>query len=334
MKKTALLFYALSCITGLLEAQQTDLSSLYRYNWQVLNPAAINYTYLEDKRQKYMANAAYRNQWLGFEGSPASYNLRFEYLPESDNIKVGAFAMGDRTGAIGTYSVYGNFAYIIYFSNIDVEQYLSVGLNLGGVQYSVNLDELRFQQDQPSLIEEGVTNQVYADMALGCFYRWKRLNSRAPDDAIFREFYAGFSVPQTFVLDLFKPDDGAFDLDRIQHYYTLAGGVFNVNKAIDLEPSLWLRYVPESTFQTLFANAPFSGDLNVRARFQNKFWIGSGYSTNQLMHFELGFNIGKGEYLNDSKDYLFTLGLAYDAPLGGNNRLPGSLEISLAIGWR
>ncbi len=333
MKNLSILLLLLFLSSAAL-AQQTDLSSLYRYNWQILNPAAVNHTFLEDKSKKYIFNSAYRQQWLGIDGGPVTYNARFEYFPDNNNsIKVGGFVMGDRAGAIGTNSVFGNFAYLIKLSQQDAESYISVGLNLGAVWYNVDMGEIRFQDDQPNLMTEGVINQSYADMALGAFYRWKSLPYRALPVLGLSEFYAGVSVPQTFTMDMNTPADGAFNLERVQHYYLITGAVFLLSSDFLLEPSTWVRYVPNASFQTLFNNAPVSADVNLRLKYNNMFWIGGGFSTNRLLHTEFGADIGRGLCANCGKNYLLTLALAYDAPVGWNSQLPGSLELSLGLGW-
>ncbi|MCB9264977.1 MAG: PorP/SprF family type IX secretion system membrane protein [Lewinellaceae bacterium] len=324
---------ALFFLSGQLFAQQLDLSTMYRYNWQVLNPAAVNHIYLEDKHKQYVANASYRQQWIGFEGAPATYNLRFEYFPKDTPVKVGGLATGDKAGAISTNSFLGNFAYLIYFSRrIHSESYLSVGLNVGGVLYRVDMNEIRFQDpNQPR--PEGIWNQSYADMALGCFYRWKTYDPHFLPSPALAEFYIGLSVPQTFSMNLSRPEEGAFDIERVQHYYLITGGVFSLSRQLLLEPSLWVRYLPNASYQTLFKDTPVSSDLNCRLQYNNRFWAGVGASTNRLLHFEAGFNFGKGEYENDRKGHLITAGLAYDAPVGWNNWLGPSVEVSIGVGW-
>lgn len=324
-----------------LHCQQLDLSTLYRYNWQILNPAAINHLYLEDNsnRKQYVFNATFRRQWIGFEGAPTTYNARFEYMPKANSnevspIKVGFFASGDQAGAINTNKFFGNFAYLIYFNRSTLaESYLSVGLNVGLVRYNVDINEIRFQEQQNNIPVDGVLNQAYADMALGCFFRKKTYDPYYLPTFGIAEVYAGISVPQTFTMDLSQTDDGAFDLKRVQHFYLITGGVLTINSKLLLEPSLWVRYLPNGSFQTLFDNTPVSGDLNMRLQYKNKVWAGVGASTNRLLHFEAGFTLGQGEQSQDCKNYLMNLGFAYDAPVGWNSWLGPSAEISLGIGW-
>lgn len=134
-------------------------------------------------------------------------------------------------------------------------------------------------------------------------------------------------------MDLSTPQDGEFTLERIRHYYLITGGILQVSNKVLLEPSLWVRHVPNASFQALFNNAPLSGDFNCRLEYDYRFWAGVGASTNRLLHFEAGFNIGRGQYYNDTKSYIITLALAYDAPVGWNSWLGPSTEISVGIGW-
>ncbi len=326
---TALLLLAF----GGMSAQQLDLSTLYRYNWQILNPAAVNHIYLETKNKRYAFNAAYRQQWIGFEGAPATYNARFEYFPKETSTKLGFFAMGDQAGAIGTNSIYGNYAYLLFFDkNPLAENYLSIGVNVGAVWYRVNMDEIRFQEAQPDLAVEGILNQSYADMALGVFYRWQTYDPSVLPEKIFTEFYAGLSVPQTFTLNLGSPQEGGFELDRVQHFYLITGSVLKLSRKLLLEPSLWVRYVPDNSFQTLLQNAPLSADLNLRVQYNNRMWGGFGAGTNRLLHFEGGYMLGQGLF-GEEDNYSVTIGFAVDMPVGWSNWLGPSAELSVGIGW-
>jgi type IX secretion system PorP/SprF family membrane protein len=317
-----------------LHAQQLGLTSLYRYNWQILNPAAVNHSYLEDKNKQYMANASYRQQWAGFEGAPLNYSMRFEYLPEDLNIKAGGFAYGEQAGAIGTNAGYLNFAYLIYFNKcLTSEEYLAIGTNIGMVNYRVDLNEIVFQDPQPGLFGEEGFEQWYADMSFGAFYRWKTYDPSVLSSIAFKEFYAGISIPQTFTLNFNTPDTLNYSLERIRHYYLMSGAFISLNNKILLEPSIWVRYAEDLQYQTLFNNNPISADANIRVQYDNLIWIGTGFSTNRLAHFEAGTSLGRGQYLNSNSSYALTLALAYDVPIGWNSWLGPSFEVSIGVAW-
>lgn len=316
------------------QAQQLDLTTLYRNNWQVINPAATNLIFLENRDKQYSFNAAYRNQWVGFEGSPASYNARFEYYPKTTTTKMGFFVLGDQTGAISTNGIYGNFAYQIPL-NYEKSSYISIGLNAGGVFYNVNRDEIRFQSSQSQYNGTGTLNQSYVDMGLGIFYRWKSSSPIFDRSSFFlSELYAGLSVPQTFTLNFNRAEEGVFDLERIQHYYLITGTVLEVYEGVvTIEPSLWVRFIPNTSTSNLFQNVPFSADFNTRVLYQKKYWLGAGAGTNNTLHFEVGYNLYQSTYEVDAKNFTMTLGIGADVPYGQVSWLGPSAEISLGVGW-
>lgn len=322
------LLCALSAFQAL--AQQTPYSIFYRSNWQFVNPAAIDRNhYLSRNHNEMVLNAGFRQQWIGLEGAPTFYYLSAEYCPELTNRtmpgnKFGVTAFGDKTDAIGTYGLYGNYSRFIPipYSNGHT---LHLGLSAGVLLYQVNQSKIILQQpDDPILARQG--GQAYVDFAVGALYR------------IRKEFYAGLSIPQTFTLDFANRDSasGAFATERVRHLYVNIGGFiqrgeYDYNNSLPdqrmivIEPSCWIRYVPGVSYSTFINNFPFSIDANVRVHYRQRFWVGGGYGTTGLLNVECG--IGR----NTENETRWQVGISYGVPVGRKYLSLGhSAEIGLA----
>jgi len=345
-----ILFLLLICLNGkTVSAQQTSLSNFYQYNWQLLNPAAFDRIYIYDKHKNMMLNATYRNQWAwsGIEGAPANYSLSFENIVAKNNnrrssnrVKWGFNVFKEETHAISNTGIYGNFSY--YFPVFDGKnQWLHFGLSPGLVRYGVDLDKITFKDGKD--IANINDDQLYADFSFGIFYRHQK------------KFYFGISVPQTFSLAIASTNTPAVSgqkiaKERLQHIYMTIGGFLNSQKRsrgssnITIEPSLWLRYVPGVTFNTLSSNLPISGDFSVRA-YYNKggrrsgpplLWLGTGYGTNRNLKFEVG--VTPQLFMNVEGDTLgpdrVRFGIGWELPVGTSGvNLGHSLELNLVYAW-
>lgn len=311
--------WMLSLLFGLsglsVSAQQTPYSIFYRSNWQFINPAAIDRShYLSRNHNEMVLNAGFRQQWIGLEGAPLFYFVSAEYCPIQNNRampgnKFGITAFGDKTDAIGTYGLYGNYSRFIPIP-YSRGHTLHIGLSTGVLLYQVNQSKIRLQnQNDPVLADQG--GQTYVDFAVGVMYRVRK------------EFYIGLSIPQTFTLDFQNRDSasGIFATERVRHIYLNIGGFIQRGefdygnplpdqRMLVIEPSCWIRYIPGVTYSTFIKNFPFSIDANLRVHYRQKFWAGGGYGTNGMLNAEFG--IGRATE-NDTR---WQVGLAYGIPVG------------------
>ncbi len=344
------LVFILSCLSITADAQQTLLSSFHQYSWQLQNPAAFDRIYIYDRHKNMMFNATYRDQWAwsNVEGSPKNYSLSFENIVADQGcrkctrIKWGFNVFQDETHAIRNTGFHGNFSYYIPISNRK-DQWLHFGLNAGMIIYGIDADKIQFKNPDNNLPGQVDFNQRHADFNFGIFYRHQK------------KFYLGLSTPQIFspIIDgsnlqttLNLEESNGFK--RIPHVYMIIGGFLNSSQRtrsannITVEPSLWLRYVPGITYETL-GNLPMSADLSVRAYYNtNKygsgaplFWVGTGYGTNQNLKMEVGltpsiFNM-YGDTVGPDR---IRLGISWELPLGtGGVNLGQSLELNLVYAW-
>ena len=311
-----------------LSAQQTSYSAFYRTNWQSVNPAAIDRSYyLKRYHNTTIINAGSRLQWIGLQGAPVNYFVSAEYCPELDNNdsnnKFGFTAYGDKTDAISTYGLYGNYSYFFSLPYKD-GHILHFGISPGLVVYGVDVSKLRGQDGKPTTDRVAMDNKqrVFADFAFGMMYRIKK------------QFYFGISVPQTFSLNLKKRSDtGVFETDRLPHLNLQVGGFIYrggfdyglEGPTIVIEPSAIMRIAPGVTFNSVFPSF-FNMDANVRVNLmRQRVYGGLGVGTNGVLTAEGGFNCNVGE------EAKLQLGMAYGIPAFQKYlRLGHSVEVNLS----
>lgn len=313
--------FVLLCLgtSELAKAQQLPAFSIYRDHWNVLNPASISNNYLVNEWY-HSVGASYRQHWWKAEGSPNTQVINAEFiLPDYDQIITGGHIIRHQTGLIDQTGLYGQFAYRIEMGR-RIEQALVFGLHAGIVQYRAQLNEIEFAETEIAALEN---DQLYhPDFSLGAFYYYSDL------------FYAGISVPQVFGLNTTFRDtlDNTFNIERIQHFYGVAGGYIPVSwfgtEASFLEPSVWIRYAPGS---------PISADANLRYQISDFYWLGVGVGSgtgaafSARLHFETGMILGESVNLYNGQ---FKIGLSFDLPLGVYRSVFGnSAEINLIYSW-
>jgi len=275
--------------------QQIPLFTQYRQNLGIINPAAVNSDF-HTSETHLSFGASYRTQWVDFDAAPVTQTIRGEYLLDNGGgfgLLFGGYLINDQTGPTGLTGAYGRIAGIL----TDDPEYggLSIGINVGVVQYRVNGSEL-FARDAGDVLTMEDQSQIFPDVGFGVYY-YKTIETGTFDDDI---FYSGISVPQVFGLNLdFQNANGDFTTQRIQHFYGLLGLYhFFENNGI-LEPSVWIKYSP---------NVPVNADFNLRYKFPNALWLGTGLSTAGTYHLEAGFAVGE----NLGWDNVFKVGYGYD----------------------
>ena len=242
-----------------LDAQQLPL---FNQNRASLNPAYISSGYFKYNAPTF-ASIRYRHQWTKVKDAPRTLLATFSHLDEENSFSYGGDFISDETGPTGFIGVYGRANYGIQLTN---ELLLSFGLKGGATQYRVKGNELHFL-NAGDLANNNVT-KLYPDFSLGAMLYWQE------------NYYIGFSVPQIFSLDLtFKDAPNEYNVQRVRHYYGIAGARFDLGSDSWLEGSVETRYVQ---------NIPFYLNSEIAYEFRQIFWIGISGSTSK----ELGMSIG------------------------------------------
>lgn len=274
-----LYFLLLVLFSQTVAAQQLSLFTQYRTNQGIINPASVSGDFFAYENNVSFS-ASYRNQWTGIDNNPTTQTIQGEYFtpdPGGLNFVTGGYLINDQTGPTGFTGIYGRFGTVI--SENPRYGGISLGLNLGLVQYKVDGSQLRLR-DEGDIIGKQNYSQWFPDAGVGAFAYTMLEGGLFDEDIIF----GGISVPQVIGLDLsFEDEEGTFNTKRVQHIY-LNGGLYHfINDESFLEFSTWMKYAP---------NAPFNFDMNVRYQMGGNFWGGLGGSSAGNVHLEAGFILG------------------------------------------
>lgn len=344
------------------EAQLLDLSTIYRSNWQIVNPAAINRLRMIDDYKSTILNLTGRYQWLGqnIEGAPLYGTFRFEHYLDNDYgntaLKFGLFGTNVQAGAINTTRVQGNMAAVI---SLDRQGWtnLSVGFNAGWIGNGIDREMLRFASGT-TYTPNDVFTQGFLDASVGVFfsqrfhdlacmsYEWEKL--------FISEYYIGLSVPQVTggAIPLSQVPEGAIYVAPRRSISLLAGAVFPIGLGDSrqrsyLEASIWARNVPGLNFSTFLDDPgtvttgttlntmPLSVDANARLVVNSQFWAGAGYSTQKMVHTEVGLFVRDPDsgYSNSKGLFLSNIGASYSFPVGWDSPFLNFLELNISFGW-
>jgi len=292
MKK--LLLFTLLYITALqLEAQQYPLFTKYVLNDFGFNPAIAGTSdYLETR-------LTYRTQWVGIDDSPKTSILSAHGGLDSIPIGIGGYIFNDVAGQIKRtgFSLGGS-----YGIDLDVGE---LRLGVSGTFYNYRLNENFFAEDLNDMSLMSATDGKWTpDLNIGIYFKMEN------------GLYVGASAPQILNRDIrFENDNTNMDIttDFLPHYYAMAGYRLSVSEKLAVEPSILFK-ITEA--------APVQVDVSARAIFNDKFWLGASYRTEDAGALMIGYDLSRR--MNVAYAYDFTLS---DLREGSS----GSHEITLGL---
>jgi type IX secretion system PorP/SprF family membrane protein len=188
---------------------------------------------------------------------------------------------------------------------------ISLALQGGFTQFKIVKNNISVQDQNDPLMLGGDVVRTLPDATFG-------LNLSGD------KWYIGAAIPQLLSSELRLMDD---DFARIydttsqngklaSHIYVLGSYTYDINSAISIEPSFFLRAV---------AGAKTQIDFGVKSEFKELFWLGMNYSMNNDLSSIaalLGYNI------NDR----FNVGYSYGMPSSlTSNYYSGSHEFMLGV---
>lgn len=296
MRKTVFyisLVLALS-YSGNLLAQQLPIYSQYVQNGFMVNPSMAGY----DGYTSF--NTTARQQWLGFSQAPRTYSaswqtrvLKRSYRVVSRNVKsgnrlkqstqgrvgLGAYIINDvnanvaRTGAAFTY------AYHIFMNN----RQLSFGLSGKAFQYRINTGELTFGEDGDPVLNNLKTVAYSPDADVGIFWQDPK-------------YFIGFSISNLAQTSIKIGGNDIPGYETFRHYWLMGGYRFHLTENIDIEPLTLLKTTENWNPQ---------GDFTVKLYYDNLFWGGLSYRTDQSAILLMGVRIDN-LYFGYSFDWAFS----------------------------
>jgi type IX secretion system PorP/SprF family membrane protein len=312
MKRLILLLVVIILGTVAAKAQQVPLYSQYMENKYLINPAYAG-------SQGYTSyNLTARQQWLGFENAKAPMTqalavetrvLQTSYLAKtrlirsgsrrkkpSGRVGLGGYIFNDRNGIINRTGIQGTYAYHIPLG----ESQLSFGASGTFYQFKLDKENLILTHETDQLIDGRENTLFVPDASAGVYY-------------MYGPFYAGFSSLNLFESVLKFGSDQTYSNYKLErHHYLMTGYRYDLGDGFQIEPSLLLRSSERFNLQA---------DINVRAYYQNDYWMGFSFRTGSAVISMVGVTVGKMYF-----------GYAYDYSLKEVQKLTyGSHEIMIGI---
>ena len=281
------LFIYLS-FSSLSFSQQLPLHNQYIYNPLVINPAFAGVSGLSS------VNLVTRSQWIGFSDGIRTLSLSGNYdITETQG--VGGVLFQDNTGAISITGLELDYSFKF---PLFLDYSISLGIGLVPYQYLFDSNKVNTNSPQPFDPALDVSDKSTTfDMNFGMF--------------VYSDFmFAGFSVlnlMQSTTLPNLGSDNNVPN-QLVRHYYALAGYHYlNEASRVGLEQSVLMR-------STAYSGVQF--DFNLKAEFNDSFYLLCGYRTNQEILAGFGIKYGKigfvynidinygeiGEYSNSSHE--------------------------------
>ena len=275
--------------------QSTVCQQIPQFSQYLFNPIYINPAYTGYKNDLFI-QSFYRRQWGGINGAPETYGIAGDAMLSSQNLGVGAIAMGDQIGLQSTHSLFTNVAYHL---QLGADSYLSFGTGLGIVNYRMNAEDYDPTFIDDPILTTGSGNVFYPDLRLGLLFYSE-------------DIFIGISVDQVLG-DLLNFENADVVVDPQRSYAVSLGGMINLTDRLLLKPSVLL--MDDSRAMT-------RADMNLLLMYDEAIGIGLGHRRS----FHL---FDKDAYVNKDKNIGFLVlteirlkenlrfGYSFDYPIGG-----------------
>ena len=245
-------------------SQQLPLHNQYIYNPIIINPAFAGVT------SNSSICLSTRSQWIGFSDGINTLSLSGNYAL-TENQGVGGNLFQDNTGSITITGIELDYSFKFpVFSDYNI----SLGLGLTPYQYLFNSDKVTGNLPDPTLdISEKKTS---FDANFGVF--------------IYNDFlFGGFSVLNMLQSSVIPSLNDEQPNQLVRHYYALAGyNYFDNSSKIGFEQTVLMR-------STSYSRVQF--DFNVKANFNDLFWVICGYRTNKELLAGFGIKYGRFAFI-------------------------------------
>ncbi len=268
-------------ISATVIAQRDPQYSMNFYNQLSFNPGYAG------SNDAICATLLYRNQWMGFDGSPKTIAFSVHGSIEKISSGVGLSILQDQAGFGKDFFLNLDYAYRMQIG----DGMLGLGLGLGLINRSLDGDWIspdalqgitQNPMDDPSIPHSG--SAFSFDSNFGAFYLGENGND---------SYYAGISITH-----LNKPKS---NLDKesanpsffARHMYMSGGYSYQLpSKILDIQPMF--------IFQTDAVTTQLN--LNIRIIYQQQFWGGLSYRMSDAIIPMIGANLPMG----------LKVGVAYD----------------------
>ncbi|WP_407521758.1 type IX secretion system membrane protein PorP/SprF [Lacibacter sp. MH-610] len=288
---TGLFIFFLAVQTG--NAQQRPHYTQYILNNYILNPALTGIENYTDVK------LSYRNQWAGFPGAPQTFYASVhgaigkqdyrttptsfqvpgenprgkayweEYTAAEPHHGIGGSVVNYKTGYISRITATVSYAYHL---GLSPKWNLSAGFAGGFTRFTIDATKAE------------LANPI--DPAVGSLtteFRKTRPELSAGLWLYSDKFFAGVSaqqiIPQRITL---VNNDQYKGSALVPHFFATAGYRFMAGEDVNIIPSVMFRYI---------SNMPSFVDVNVKAQYQDRVWVGGNYRIKEGFAAMAGLNI-------------------------------------------
>lgn len=215
-----------------VHAQQIPHYTQYMFNTFITNPAvAGTYKY-------YQMRLNNRYQWVGINDAPYTVNMSFYGPLEKKDMGWGASIGNDATGPTSRTNVMGTYAYNMQVAGSGMR--ISGGISFGMLMYRLDGSKLTTGEEtdpryDPAIIQS--TKSVFTPDASIGFYLWSS------------SFNVGLAAHQLFGQRMkFYPSP--IEDSRLKQHFMVSGGYWvNLNRYVQFETALLLKYMIASPMQ-------------------------------------------------------------------------------------
>ncbi len=262
---------------------------MFMYNKLMLNPAVAG------SRGVTSLTAIYRRQWIGYDGAPVSKLISLDTPVLGKGIGFGLTVANQSEGIFDRWS--GTMAYS-YKVKMSEEIFVSFGIQ-GTIRYfGIDFSDPDFYTvdgQDPSIVVNMDTDQYKANFGAGLYLTMKKM-------------YLGVSLPNMLANEIsFNTQNNTEVAKERPHAYFMGGGVFPVNRSIQIRPAVIAKYVK---------NAPFDYELNLSMIYENQIITGVSYRSNESVDIMAIYQMKK-----------LAMGLSYDFTMSElSQQTVGSIE--------
>jgi type IX secretion system PorP/SprF family membrane protein len=199
------------------------------------------------------AAAVHRQQWVGFDGAPASSFLSLNSPIKTTNLHIGGIASMDR---IGSNSITNLDLGIAYRMKLTTNNYLSLSLKGGITNTNSDYSQLTLSSQNDPEFPQTSISEIQPDFGFSAYF-------------FSEKYYVGFAIPSLMRNANYYPESQLV-VPQDFHYFTTAGYRFTLNESFKLGVSTLLKGV---------LGSPIQADLNTQLLYNDFLGFGVSYRT-------------------------------------------------------
>jgi len=262
-------------IAALATAEAQQIHQLSNY---ILNDFAFNPAVAGKNPDDLVLKGTFRKQWAGgFNGDePTTFMFSaHSNMNQKKTVGLGMMLYSDKTGP--TERLGAQLAYSYHIPLEDTKRnFLALGISANIISYTLNFDKIDVLEVSDPTILMNNENKTTFDANFGAYLH-------GPD------YWLGVSAMQLIQsrLDLGGQTLTGEELgvSLATHFYGSAGYKIDAGENLDLIPSVMVKIVQ---------NVPLHYELNLRAMYQEQYWVGVGYRAEDAISLMLGADLAKG----------------------------------------